>query len=137
MKIRSFLAAIGAVAALTVAAFAADPSGSWTYSMAMREGGTPRTTKFTLTAAKDGALTGSVAGRNGDSAISNGTFKAGAVSFDVVRDFGGNSITIKYSGKLSDDGNTITGKVTLPGRDGGDPTTRDWSATRAKADAAN
>jgi hypothetical protein len=137
MKIRSFLAAIGAVAALTVAAFAADPSGSWTYSMAMREGGTPRTTKFTLTAAKDGTLTGSVAGRNGDSAISNGTFKAGAVSFDVVRDFGGNSITIKYSGKLSDDGNTITGKVTLPGRDGGDPTTRDWSATRAKADAAN
>ena len=134
MKIKSFLAAIGAVAALTVAAFAADPSGSWSYSMSMREGAPARTTKFTL-ANKDGALTGSVSGRNGDTAISNGSFKDGTVSFDVVRDFGGNSITIKYSGKLSDDGNTITGKVTMPGRDGGDPTSRDWSATRAKADA--
>jgi len=137
MKIKSFLAAIGAVAALSVAAFAADPSGSWSYSMAMREGGTPRTTKFTLTAAKDGTLSGSVSGRNGDTTISNGSFKDGTVSFDVVRDFGGNSFTIKYSGKLSADGNTIAGKVTIPGRDGGDPTTRDWSATRAKADAAN
>ncbi|HVW21730.1 MAG TPA: hypothetical protein VHC86_10990 [Opitutaceae bacterium] len=136
MKIKSFLAAIGAVAVLTVAAFAADPSGSWTYSMAMREGGTPRTTKFTL-ANKDGALTGSVAGRNGDTAISNGSFKDGAVSFDVTRDFGGNSFTIKYSGKLSDDGNTITGKVTIPGRDGGEPRVIDWTASRAKAEAAN
>jgi hypothetical protein len=105
--------------------------------MSMREGAPARTTKFSLTAAKDGTLTGSLSGRNGDTAISNGTFKDGAVSFDVVRDFGGNSITIKYSGKLSDDGNTITGKVTAPGRDGGEATSRDWSATRAKADAAN
>jgi hypothetical protein len=137
MKLKSFLTAIGAVAALTVAAFAADPSGSWTYSMAMREGAPARTTKFSLAAAKDGSLTGSVSGRNGDSAISNGTFKDGTVSFDVTRDFGGNSMTFKYSGKLSDDGNTITGKLTIPGRDGGDPRVVDWTATRAKADAAN
>lgn len=134
MKLKSFLAALGAVAALTVAAYAADPSGTWSYTMAMRPGGTPRTATLTL-ALKDGALTGTVSGRNGDTAISDASFKDNMVSFSVVREYNGNSFTIKYSGKL--DGDTITGTVERPNPDGGDPVKIDWKATRSKGDASS
>jgi hypothetical protein len=48
----------------------------------------------------------------------------------VTREFGGNSRTTKYSGKL--DGDTIKGKMEAPGRQGGDPVSRDWEAKREK-----
>ena len=34
------------------------------------------------------------------------------------------------------DGDTIKGSIVLPGRDGGDPQTVDWTATRSKAGAS-
>ncbi len=57
-SLRSLAMALGAACFLTVAAFAGDPTGSWSWSSPGRNGGPPRTSKLTL-ALKDGALTGS------------------------------------------------------------------------------
>jgi hypothetical protein len=131
-SLRTFAAILGAMCFLTIAAFAGDPTGNWAWTTPGRDG-TPRPAKGTL-ALKDGALTGSVSGRNGETPIADATFKDDTIAFSVTREMGGNSITIKYSGKL--DGDTITGSMVRPGMDGGDPTTIDWKATRVAADAA-
>ena len=47
------------------------------------------------------ALTGTTAGRGGDTAISNGKVDGDKVSFEVKREMQGNEITIKYSGTVS------------------------------------
>ena len=65
-----------------------------------------------------------------DAPISAGTFKDGAVAFSIEREFGGNKFVIKYQGKL--EGDTIKGTSEFPGFNGGEPTKRDWVATRAK-----
>ena len=72
---------------------------------------------------KDGVLTGSVAGRNGDTPISDATFKDDAIAFTVTRTFGDNTIKMTYTGKL--DGDTITGTFDRPNPDGGDPVKAD------------
>ena len=84
--------------------------------------------------AKDGKLTGQVSspGRDGNATstdIMNGTIKGDTVSFTVERTFGDNKFVQKYSGKLA--GDTITGEIESPGRDGGAPTKREWVAKRA------
>jgi hypothetical protein len=84
------------------------------------------TAKFTL---KDGALTGTVSGRMGDAPIGDASFKEGKVAFTVTREFDGNKIVIKYQGKF--EGDTITGTIERPGRDGDAPVTLEWKATRA------
>ena len=62
-------------------------------------------------------------------------FKDPAVAFSVVLNMRGTSVTVKYTGTLA--GDTITGSTETPGRDGGEPMKRDWTATRgAAADAA-
>jgi hypothetical protein len=130
------------LAALVVAcftatmAFAADasPAGTWKYTQAGRGGnpGMERTLKLDL---KDGKLTGTLMGTTGgqfqipDTAIADGSFKDGTVSFTVTFDFNGNKRTTKYEGKL--DGDTIKGSTEAPGRDGA-AQKRDWVATRAK-----
>lgn len=88
-----------ALLALTsLAAFAADITGKWT-SEATGKGG-PQTFTFTQDGDK---LTGKVeGGRGGAVDISNGKVDGDNVSFEVVREFNGNSITIKYSGTVSD-----------------------------------
>jgi len=65
-----------------------------------------------------------------DVAIADASFKDGAVAFSVTREFNGNSVTTKYEAKL--DGDTLKGSTERPGRDGGAPMKRDWTATRAK-----
>ena len=71
-------------------------------------------------------------GRNGgdprETAISDGKVKDDEVSFSVVREFNGNKMTSKYSGKVSAD--TIKGKIETE-RDG-NTRSRDWEAKRAK-----
>ena len=120
---------------MSVAAFAADATGSWKWSQMGRQGGNPTEITAKLTA-KDGKLTGTVTqpGRQGgaptDVEISDGMVKGDTVSFSVAREFNGNKIVTKYEGKL--DGDTIKGTVTAPGRGGGEPMPREWVATRAK-----
>ena len=48
----------------------------------------------------------------------------------AIAAFNGNTRTSSYTGKLADD--TITGTITVPGRDGGEPRTLPWTATRKK-----
>jgi len=132
VSLRSLLAATAAICLLTAAAHAADPTGTWTWTQSFN--GNTRTSTLKLDF-KDGALTGSVSSRRGDVAISDASFKDPAIAFSVTRTMGDQTMTTKYSGTL--DGDTIKGSIVMPGRDGGDPTTVDWTATRgAPADAA-
>src|SRR6185436_2877834 len=113
---------------------AADASGTWTWSTPGRNGGEPR--KSTLKLKVDGdKVTGklSAPGRQGavqETEISDGKIKGDDISFNVTRENNGNKFTTKYNGKVS--GDSIKGKVELPGRNGGDPTSRDWEAKREK-----
>lgn len=117
-----------AAVCFAAAAFAADPSGSLTWSIQGRNG-QMRTVTATL-ALKDGNLTGSVSGRGGDTAIGNALYKEGAISFTVEREFNGNKFVSKYSGIL--DGDSIKGTIEIPGTDGREARKLDWAATRSK-----
>jgi len=120
MKIRLFVLSC----ALAATAFAADVSGKWTAEVPGR-GGQTMTQTITLKADGD-ALTGSVSGRAGDTAISNGKIDGDTVKFDVVREFNGNSMTMHYTGTVS--GDQINFKVQ---REGGDAPAREFTAKRA------
>ncbi len=81
--------------------WAGDASGTWKGSYAGRDG---QTREATITLKSEGEkLTGTVSGRGGDAPIKDGVVKGNDISFSVVRDFGGNQVTVKYTGKLSGD----------------------------------
>jgi hypothetical protein len=85
------------LALTSLIAFAASVDGKWT-SEAMGKGG-PQTFTFK---ASGSTLTGTVeGGRGGSVDITNGKIDGDKVSFDVVREMGGNSMTMKYSGSVS------------------------------------
>ena len=114
----------------------ADPNGTWTWSTPGRQGGPDRTN--TLTLKVDGEkVTGKLSspGRGGgpstETEITDGKIKGDEISFSITRDFGGNSVTTKYTGKIS--GDTIKGKIQLPERGGQTPEPRDWEAKRVAA----
>jgi len=110
---------------LAVAAFAADVAGKWTAEVPGR-GGNTMTQTFTFKV--DGStLAGTLAGgRGGDISISNGKIDGDNISFDVVREFQGNSMTFHYTGKVS--GDTINFKME---REGGQGQAREFTAKRA------
>lgn len=101
-----------------------DLTGTWKSSFT-NQNGQARETVFKLKAEGE-KLTGTVSGRNNDTAIEEGKIKGDEVSFQVTREFNGNKMVIKYTGKVS--GDTITGKSESQ-RDG-QPTSRDWVAKR-------
>ncbi|MBI5383398.1 MAG: hypothetical protein HZA90_01785 [Verrucomicrobia bacterium] len=112
---------------------AADASGTWSWSRPGRGGGDP--VKTTLKLKVDGEkLTGTVSapGRQGgearETAISDGKVKGDDISFSVVREFNGNKMTQKYTGKVSAD--AIKGKVEFDRN--GETQSRDWEAKREK-----
>jgi hypothetical protein len=117
--------------ALTARAENASPAGTWTWSIPGRNGGPGRTNTLTLKI-EDAKLTGKISapGRGGQIAetpITNGKVADDTVSFAVVREFNGNSVTNNYTGKVSDD--QIIGKTEFT-RDG-EVQSRDWKASRA------
>lgn len=86
----------------TIMALAADVTGTWKGEANPNGKGGPPTFTFK----QDGSsLTGTTAGRGGDTAISNGKIDGDKVSFEVTREMNGNSVTTKYSGTV--DGNTM------------------------------
>lgn len=105
-----------------------DPSGLWKYTVTFGD----QSREVTLTLKLEGdKLTGSMPGRdNTETAIEEGTFKDGTVSFQVTRERGGQKRVSKYNGKL--EGDTIKGTIESPGRDG-KTNSREWTATRVKA----
>lgn len=113
---------------LSMPAFAADKAdatGSWKWSY--DRGG--QTVENTLTLKQDGdKLTGSVKGRNSETAIADGKIKDGEVSFKVTRERNGTKYTMNYNGKLA--GDVIKG-TTESERDG-KKNSREWEAKRVK-----
>jgi hypothetical protein len=116
---------------MTVAAFAADVTGKWTYSMQGRDG-TPR--EVTITLKQEGTkLTGTVPGmgRGGQGGnpteITNGKVDGDKVYFEVVREMQGNKMTTKYEGTAA--GSELKLKVTRDTPNG--PQTSDVVAKKA------
>jgi hypothetical protein len=104
-----------------------DLTGTWKSSYTNQDGQVREST-IKLKAEGD-KLTGTVSGRNNDATIEQGTIKGDEVSFQVTREFNGNKVVIKYSGKVA--GDTIKGKSESQ-RDG-QPVTRDWVAKKEAA----
>jgi hypothetical protein len=133
MKTPRLLLAVLLGTFVSATAFAGDPSGTWKWSITIRNNQSFESTlKLDL---KDGKLTGTLLGvqrdqfQIPDTPIDNASFKDGVVAFTVTREFNGNKFVSKYEGRL--EGDTIKGTSERPGRDGG-TTKRDWLAKRAK-----
>lgn len=112
----------------------ADPTGTWKWSTEGRDGAKREfTLKLKMEADK---LTGTLTapGRGGgaatDTAIEEGAFKDGAVSFKITREINGNKFTSTYAGKV--EGDVMKGTVERPGRDGGAPMKTEFEAKREK-----
>ena len=96
-------------------AFAADVTGKWTAEVPGR-GGQTREVTMNLKASGD-ALTGTMSGPQGDIEISDGKVSGDEISFNVTREFQGNSMKMHYTGKV--DGDQIKFSVTREGGQGG------------------
>ena len=112
---------------------APDPSGTWVWTAPGRNGGPDRTNTLTLKI-EDAKLTGKITapgrgGQTNETPIIAGKVDGATVSFAVVREFNGNSMTNKYSGTVSAD--KINGKIEFT-RDG-ETQSRDWAASRSTA----
>jgi hypothetical protein len=114
--------------AVTSAALAADadPTGTWKWTATFNNQSRDVTLKLKL---DGGKLTGSMPGRNNtETAIENGKFENGKVSFTVTRERNGQKFTSSYMGELKDD--TIKGKI--ESERNGEKQSRDWEAKREK-----
>ncbi len=131
-SIVQFTACLALTVALTASAEdkKIDLTGNWKSSFTNQDGQVRETT-FKLKAEAE-KLTGTISGRNNDTAIDDGTIKGDEISFKVTREFNGNKMVIKYTGKVS--GDTITGKSESE-RDG-EKRSRDWVAKREAAKPA-
>jgi len=89
------------LAVLATVAQAADVTGKWIAQVPGR-GGETRETTFNLKV--DGeSLTGTMSGRQGDVALTDGKIKEDALSFNVAMSFQGNDVKFSYKGKVSGD----------------------------------
>jgi len=109
-----------------------DPTGTYVWTMAGRNGGPDRTNTLTLKMEGE-KLTGklSAPGRGGqanETEITAGKVNGSEVSFAVTREFNGNSMTTKYSGKVAD--GAIKGKIETERN--GETQSRDWEAKLEK-----
>ncbi len=110
---------------------AASVNGNWIWTTPGRNGGPDRQSVLSLKA--DGStLTGKISspGRDGkpaDAPITNGKIDGDDISFDVVREINGNSVTTTYKGTVSD--SQITGKIETVRN--GESQSRDWLAKNA------
>jgi hypothetical protein len=101
MSIRKLFAAAALVGLLVAVAYAAGIDGKWTSEFKTPNGET-RTTTYTFKA--DGEkLTGTVSGRMGETAITEGKINGNEISFVVVRNFRGEERKMEYKGTLSGD----------------------------------
>jgi hypothetical protein len=136
MKIKNYSKTIlssctAAILLIAAAAQAADPSGTWTWSTPGRDGGAERVTTLVLKV-EGSKLTGKISapGRDAqptETPITSGKIDGDNISFDLVREFNGNSITNKYSGVVTAD--KITGKIEASRN--GQPQSREWVAKHA------
>ncbi|MBI3683748.1 MAG: hypothetical protein HY235_25520 [Acidobacteria bacterium] len=105
MNLRFVMSAV-LTAVFAISALAADVTGKWKYSFTTPNGDT-RESVLNLKA--DGSkLTGAVESARGNVEIKDGTISGDQLSFSVVRNFGGNEVTIKYKGKVEGDTMKLT-----------------------------
>jgi hypothetical protein len=110
---------------LSLTALAADVTGKWTAQVPGR-GGQTREQTFNLKA--DGnTLTGTVSGRQGDVAISEGKIDGDQISFTQTMEFNGNTMKLVYKGTVSGDEIKFTRQ-----RDGGEGQAQQFTAKRAQ-----
>ena len=120
---RAFLI-VSLVCLLAGSALAAEIDGKWKAEYAGRDGQT-RATNFTFKA--DGEkLTGTVSGRQGDTAISEGKISGDEISFVVVRSIQGEERKMQYKGKIAGD------EIKMTVQFGPDMPPRDMVAKRVK-----
>jgi len=112
---------------LVSTARAADPTGTWKWTVTFNNQTRDATVKLKLEGDK---LTGVYVGgqSNTESPIEDASLKGDTINFKVTRERNGQKFTTKYSGTLKDD--TITGKSERE-RDGQVQAT-DWVAKRQK-----
>jgi hypothetical protein len=105
----------------------ADATGTWTWKFQRQDG---EEVTNTLKLKQEGEkLTGKLTAFGSDADVQEGKVdKDGNVSFQVVRDFGGNSVTIKYKGKVESDMMKLKAEFE---RDG-EVRTREFEAKREK-----
>jgi len=101
MSFHKLLAASALIGLLAAVASAADIDGKWKSEYTTPDGQS-RTTTYTLKADGD-KLTGTVSGRQGDTAITEGKISGDDISFVVVRNFRGEERKMQYKGKVSGD----------------------------------
>jgi hypothetical protein len=102
-----------------------NPVGTWTWTRTGQNGQTMTTTmKLKMEGDK---LTGTVSGRQNDTAIDEAKLKGDEITFTVTREFNGNKMVSKYKGKI--DGDKIVGNITTE-RNGETGEPRDWEAKR-------
>ena len=126
-NLRTIVAAALVVLACQVTARAADPNGTWVWTVLF---GGNQEFELAVTLKADGEkLTGELILPMGDKIeIKEGSFKNDEVSFTTEVERNGNTIKAKYKGKV--DGDTIKGKSERE-RDG-QVVTRDWEPKRQK-----
>ena len=101
MKTRIVTSVLAVALLASLNLFAENATGTWKGSYPGRDGQTREST--IVLKAEGEKLTGTVAGGRGASEIKDGTIKGGDISFSVVRNFGGNDVTVKYKGTLVGD----------------------------------
>ena len=100
-------------AMVAVSVFAADADGTWKAKYETPDGQTREST-FVLKA--DGEkLTGTLKTAMGESQIQDGKVQGSNVSFNVMRNFGGNEVMFKYAGTIT--GNDMKLKVSAGDRE--------------------
>jgi len=112
MRILLFTVLCVAALVVTFTAMAADVSGTWTGEQQGRNGAMTVTLNLK---AEGNALNGTISGRGGETAISDGKVDGDNVSFTVTREFNGNTMKMKYSGAVS--GSELKLKMEVEGSD--------------------
>lgn len=131
--IKMFACALVAAGAVAVAhgQDKIDPSGTWTWENPSR-GGRPATTNTLVLKYANDSLTGTLqspkrGGGTTKTEIAEGKLTGAKISFNVTREFNGNSTTATYSGTVSAD--SITGTISTE-RDG-EKRSRKWEAKKS------
>jgi hypothetical protein len=102
MRNRSFFTLLSVLVLGAMTLMAADVTGKWSAEMQGRNGQT-RNVNFNFK--QDGStLTGTLAGAmGGEAEIANGKVDGDNISFDVTREFQGNTVKIHYTGTVEGD----------------------------------
>jgi hypothetical protein len=127
VRTRMVFCTLALLALCVISAVAADVSGKWVAQIPGRDGATmERVFTFKVNGA---TLTGTISTQRGEQEISEGKVAGDEISFVVVRKVQEREMKTTYKGKVS--GNEIKFTSTMPGRDGGEGRTQEFTAKRA------